>query len=150
MTNAEDIEVFETDFHEVVDNGNVVEKDSYHQPDERNMNHCGCDLTTSKGAYRDVIVEYDDITYYFYHQTPVVLQVMENKYVLNNGGYKTKSTRKRINQRTPSNVDISKSGGRWFVKIGKHNYRYINGMMIDTKQETILAEIADEKLGVEQ
>lgn len=105
-------------FAEAIKNGEVVNKDSYHQPDNypRHMESCDCEKTTKKGAYRDVTVEMPDgRMVYFYHQTPIVVR-KGGRYRLTTGGHQTKSTKERINRHTPSGWNVFQRDFDWYLK----------------------------------
>lgn len=97
--------------------GEIVEKDSYHQPDTgRRATRCGCSKTTRKGAYRDVTVELDDgRTVHYYHQTAVVVEHPNGSYTLNSGGYRTSTTKERINRHLPAGYRLIQRDFEWYV-----------------------------------
>lgn len=110
-------------FEKAVEDGEIVEKSSYHQPDSATLTRsmgpvtCGCEKTTEKGAYRDVVVEMpDSMTVYFYHQTPVVAE-KNGEYRLTSGGWQTSTTKERINQYTPRGVKVIQRDYEWYVEL---------------------------------
>lgn len=108
-------------FGTATDRGTVTNESGYHQPDKPYVGRngrmrCGCTKTTEKGAYRDVTVEMPDgAVVHFYHQTPVVVRHPDGRITLNNGGYKTSSTKERINRHTPSGYYVRQVDGDWYV-----------------------------------
>lgn len=59
-----------------------------------------------------------------YHKTDVVTICSDGSYILNNGGFKTVTTKKRINQYSPANLFQSKFN--WYVG----NIPFTNGMVV--------------------
>lgn len=112
-------------FSDATERGEVVHESGYHQP--QNSFHtyrCGCDLTTAKGAYRDVTVEMPDgITAHYYHQSAVVV-TDGDRYRLDSHGYKERrgdsnpssTTRERINRYLPSRYNVIQRDFEWYVK----------------------------------
>ena len=123
-------EDIETDFETVCENGEVLAKESYHNKERIENGGCGCSLTTDKGAYRDVVVEYDGYTYHFYHQTPVVINLGNDRYMLRNGGYTTKSTKSRINGWTPSKIKVVQRDHDWYVEKDGEERKFFSGMVV--------------------
>lgn len=129
-------EDIETDFETVYENGEVLLEENYHNKDRIENAGCGCTLTTDKGAYRDVVVEYDSYKYYFYHQTPVVVDLGNNYYILSNGGWSTetswstRTTRNRINKWTPSLIEVEHRDSDWYVKVGNEEREFSSGMVV--------------------
>jgi len=104
-------------YSEAREEGTVRDKDGYHQPGT-NRYHvgCGCSLDTDKGAYRDVTVETPDgLVLYFYHQSPVVVQ-LGGRYRLDSHGYRTSTTKQRINRHTPRGVKVFQEDYEWYLK----------------------------------
>lgn len=91
------------------DRGKVIEKDGYHQ-----CRNCNCRLETRKGAYRDVTIELEGNKYHFYHQN-IVVKELSDKYVLNRCGYKTKTTKERINRYIPSGYKVIQEDFTWYL-----------------------------------
>lgn len=105
-------------FSSATTSGDVTEKSGYHQPDAGGIHRrgCGCKKTTDKGAYRDVTVEMPGgQTVHFYHQTPVVI-VEDGEYTLNSGGYRTRTTKERINGYIPSGYYVRQEDFEWYVE----------------------------------
>jgi len=99
--------------------GEVLEKSGYHQPKSgrrRPRFRCGCRLTTEKGAYRDVRVKLPDgRVVHYYHQTAVVVARPDGGYRLRTDGYRTATTKKRINEHTPDSVTVYQEDYEWFL-----------------------------------
>ena len=131
------IDGIEEDFEFVYENGDVQDEGSYHQPDINDMNPCGCDLTTGKGAYREVKVLYDGMMYGFYHQTPIVVELSDTKYIVNNGGYKTSSTKQKISRWLPSGVSVIQRSHDWYIDFDDNREEYRNGVLVDTRNEEV-------------
>lgn len=103
-------------FSEATDRGTVTNQGSYHQPGgNRHTPHCGCEKTTRKGAYRDVTVELPDgRVVHFYHQSPVVVRDGDT-YRLDSHGYRTSTTKERINRHTPPGYKVIQRDFEWYV-----------------------------------
>ena len=104
-------------FDEATEAGEITNRDGYHQPRSggRNAPRCGCSLTTDKGAYRDVTVEWGDVTIHFYHQSAVVVTDGRH-YRLDSHGYKTATTKERINRYLPSGFKLVQRDYEWYLK----------------------------------
>ena len=96
-------------FETAKERGTVIEKDGYHQ-----CRNCNCILTTRKGAYRDISIELDGNTYHFYHQN-LVVQELEDKFILDSCGYQTKTTKERINRYIPSGFKVVQRDFDWYL-----------------------------------
>lgn len=109
--------------------GEVINKDGYHQPDKWSYRrqHCGCENTTKKGSYRDVSVEINGMVVHYYHQTPVVAE-KDGKYWLNSGGYRTSTTKERINRYCPFRVF---QDFEWYVKYNNETLEFKDGMVLE-------------------
>jgi len=99
------------------DRGEVVDKRGYHQPQNASYRQrCGCSLDTDKGAYRDVTVEMPDgRVVHFYHQSPVVVQ-QAGRYRLDSHGYRTSTTKERINRHLPRGIKVFQEDYEWYLK----------------------------------
>lgn len=120
----------ELDFNMIIDQARILYEGGYHKPSDIG---CGCVNTTAKGAYRDVILLYEYKKYYFYHQTAVLVELDEQTWLLNNGGYKTKSTKARINKFTPDNIELKQKDGEWNVNVDGETLEFKNRMIINTE-----------------
>jgi len=128
----------ETKFKRVYGSGRIVSEDQYHQP--KNIN-CGCSKTTREGAYRDVVVHYNGSRYYFYHQTAVVIELVDGRIFINNGGYDTKSTRARINEHTPDKVTMDKRDKQWYLQVGDEEREFnLNATVILSEDQEVTKE----------
>lgn len=116
--------------------GTVIEKSGYHQPDGRRFQSrtCGCRKTTDKGAYRDVIVDMDGWTVYFYHQSPVVVED-GGTYRLDSHGYKTSTTKERLNRWTPSGYFVRQEDFVWYLETPNGRREFNDGMTVDTQED---------------
>lgn len=134
------VEKIEEDFFVVRENGEVISKDGYHQPDKRSGYYCGCENTTSKGAYRDVVIDYDGFRYYFYHQTAVVVKLSSHEYWINNGGYKTKTTKERISGYLPKEYRLRQVDYDWYVDTPDGKVDFERRMVIDTLNSEVISQ----------
>lgn len=98
--------------------GTVTEQDGYHQPGggvQSHTAHCGCTLDTGKGAYRDVTVEVDGVTVHYYHQSPIVVEA-DGTYLLDSHGYRTSTTKERLNRYLPRGYKVIQRDHVWYVE----------------------------------
>jgi len=65
-----------------------------------------------------------------YHNTEVV-RIEKGILTLNSGGYRTATTKQRMNQYTPDNVSVYQQKGKWFVDVGNSMYQFEDKMRID-------------------
>jgi hypothetical protein len=117
-------------FQEAMENGEIIEKDGYHQPQNAHFrSRCPCKLTTDKGAYRDVTVKMPDgRIVHFYHQSPIAVE-KDGKVMLDNHGYKTSSTKERINRYSP--YRIIQRDFDWYVRKDGERIEFRNGMILE-------------------
>lgn len=118
-------------FTEATEKGEIINKSGYHQPNQSgHMPNCGCELTTEKGAYRDVSVEMDDFTVHFYHQSPVVIE-QGNFYRIDSCGWQTSTTKERINRYLPPGISVYQEDFDWFVRIDGQTRDFTDGMWVE-------------------
>jgi hypothetical protein len=117
-------------YREARDSGTVTDQSGYHQPGGTRP-HCGCSLDTEKGAYRDVTVEMPDgRTAHFYHQSPVVVQ-KDGQYRLDSHGYRTSTTKERINRYLPTGFRVFQEDYEWYLSgPGGGRKEFHDGMII--------------------
>lgn len=117
-------------YHEARQNGELIHKESYHQPDKSRLGpFCGCKLTTKKGAYRDETYKMPNgLTVHFYHQSPIVIE-SETQIRLDNCGYQTMTTKERINRYCPFRV--FQENFKWYVNYKGETIPFENGMVLD-------------------
>ena len=96
-------------FNTAKEKGKVLNKESYHQ-----CRNCNCRLTTKKGAYRDVSIELEGNKYHFYHQNLVVKE-LKDKFVISSCGFKTKTTKERINRYIPKGYKVIQKDFKWYL-----------------------------------
>lgn len=123
-------------FHMAVDSGTVVERDGYHQPDSRGPfrrpRSCGCDLTTDKGAYRDVGVDLSDgRLVHFYHQSPVVVEYPDGRLRLSSCGHRTSTTKERINRHLPRGYFVRQEDFEWYLEGPGGRVEFFDGMTVE-------------------
>ena len=93
--------------------GEVLEQSGYHQPRD---SRCGCSLDTAKGAYRDVSVAMPDgRVIHYYHQSPVVIDLGDGRLRLDSCGYRTSTTKERINDHLPSGYYVTQQDFTWYL-----------------------------------
>lgn len=119
----------ETDYKTVVMQGEVTQSINPHDEGVE----CDCDKELPHGNNRDVTVQYDGYKYYFYHQTPVVVKLSDGVYSLANNGFRTMSTKQRINNRLPLGFKLFQRDFEWYIETPEGELRFIDGMTLDTK-----------------
>ena len=81
-----------------------------------------------------------------YHNT-IVVQVVDDRYViLNSNGYRTATTKRRMNQASLSyklGFEVYQVNFCWYVSIGDETSEYYDGIVIDTKEQTISRELKE-------
>lgn len=118
-------------FKVAYESGELLNKEGYHKPNSQNYRwlNCGCSKTTDKGTYRDFSIKLDNGMFvHYYHQTPVVAE-KDGKVWLNNGGYKTSSTKERINRYSPFRV--FQEDFTWYVNYEDETLEFENGMVLE-------------------
>lgn len=110
-------------YGEAVENGEIVTKDGWHRPtgtagirDRRPA--CGCEPADgNKGAYRDVTVEMPDgRLVHFYHQSPIAVTFPDDSVRVSSCGWKTSTTKERLNRYVPRGYHIVQRDFDWYVK----------------------------------
>lgn len=123
----------ETEFEDVYDKGTVVKEFDYHQPD-KGLN-CNCDLVTSKGAYRNTIIDYQGYRYYYLHQNLIVLTDRSGTYYLSNAGYETKTTREGIRSILPPELTLIQEDYDWYIEQDGERREFENGMKVEVNTQ---------------
>jgi len=118
----------ETSYKTVVENGELEQKIHPHNP----STECDCDKDALYGEKRDVVVKYDGKIYHFYHQTPIVINIGGGMYRIANGGYKTMSTKTRINNILPLGFKVFQRDFEWYVETPNGEIGFIEGIKLDT------------------
>lgn len=126
------------EYGDATDRGEITERDGWHKPprttgyrDRRPS--CGCALETDKGAYRDVSVKMPDGTVvHFYHQSPVVAR-RGTTYRLSSCGYRTATTKERINRHLPAGYRVYQQDFQWYLSTpgDGDDMEFRDGMMIE-------------------
>ena len=92
------------------------------------------------GSHKTLISRVDDSIVVRYHNTDVVA-VNGNIVTLNNGGYETSTTKRRMNQASNQwglGISVYQCSWVWYVKTKKDIYVYKNGMQINIKTGSIV------------
>lgn len=121
-------------FNQAIERGEVVDRSGYHQPGESfHGRGCGCSLTTSKGAYRDVSVELPDgRVVHFYHQSPVVVESSDGTELhVSSCGYKTATTKERINRHLPRDYYVRQVDYEWILETPNGEEPWSDGTVIE-------------------
>lgn len=122
----------ETDFDVVYSEGEIVNERGYHQPKKRSgPKSCGCSNTTDKGAYKDVLVKYQGMTYHFFHETPVVIEIDDSRCRLDKGGWDTRSTKDRLKYNSPAWIKIEGALDDLTVVIDDEKEDFYSGMIVE-------------------
>ena len=105
----------------------------YHYP-ENPYQICKCKPTTPKrGAYRDEGFEFEGKTLYYLHQHCIVVKD-GNQYTLDSCGWKTITTKERINRYLPKKWHLFQKKHEWFLiregEFGKP-IKFFNGMILE-------------------
>lgn len=67
---------------------------------------------------------------HFYHQTPVV-EKEGNRYILNTGGYETKTTKRRINRYLPSGYKLYQKDFTWYLDTPEGTQEFFDKMEVE-------------------
>lgn len=120
-------------FSDAVEQGKVIEQTGYHQPGgNRHMMNCGCSLTTSKGAYRDVTVVMEDgRTVHFYHQSPIAVEGVSGAYRFSHCGWDTSTTKQRLNRYLPSGYRVYQEDHDWYLSTPDGEVEWNNPMYLN-------------------
>jgi hypothetical protein len=104
-------------FDEATRVGTVLDRSGYHQPhgNRHTARRCGCELTTSRGAYRDVEVDMGTVTLHYYHQS-LVAAWSQDTIMVRDAGYQTATTKRRINSRLPTGYRVIQRDCDWYVE----------------------------------
>jgi len=116
------------------DDAERVDRGGYHQPQNAHFSaRCGCELVTDKGAYRDESYRLDDGTLvHYYHQSPVVIEAPNGDVSVSPHGYRTTTTKERINRHTPRGYRVIQRDFEWYVETpddGRIEFR--DGMVLN-------------------
>lgn len=122
----------ETDYDTVVNGGEVLRKSGRHG----SRSGCDCDFDAELGGYRNVEVLYEGNHYVFYHSTAVVIDLAEDGYRLANGGWKTSTTKERINEHLPSGYKLVQRDCDWYVETNESRTQFRSGMTIVPEAQT--------------
>ena len=81
-----------------------------------------------------------------YHSTPVVKVINDRYVVLNSGGYRTNTTKRRMNQASLQYLlgfEVYQVNFQWYVSLGEEIAPYYDGIVIDTRELTISLELKE-------
>lgn len=103
-------------YQKIKDIARLAHKSGYHQ-----ARMCTCNLTTSKGAYRDEIYQLGNITLTYYHQHCIgAYNPSIGELVISSCGFRTSTTKERINWvLSQHGYNIYQARLKWFVR-GQH------------------------------
>ena len=122
-------------YSKIVRNGTVLQKKNHHST----FRNCDCKTSQPLANYRDLVVNYHGVEYVIFHSTPVVVKMDdEQKVKLSSGGWKTKSTKNRINKHLPDGYEVvgqNKSRStepNWRLETpDEEEIKFVDGMEID-------------------
>jgi hypothetical protein len=77
------------------------------------------------------------------HATYVVTYCFNGPVILNSGGWKTATTKERINRFAPSCINLYQTGGQWYVSINGVKHAYCDNMKIDKDGRILFGSTAD-------
>lgn len=115
-----------TSYGEISESGEIVERTGWHDPETV---ECGCSQTVGKGAYTDVTVDIDGVIITFYHQSPIVIERVDET-TISSCGYKTKTTKKRINDTIPPEYTVRQEDSDWYLDTPDGRREFRDGMGI--------------------
>ena len=84
-----------------------------------------------------------------YHSTPVVKVINDRYAVLNSGGYRTNTTKRRMNQASLQyslGFQVYQVNFEWYVSIGEEVSPFYDGIVIDTKKDVISLELKEHQI----
>lgn len=125
----------ETNYSTVIENCEVLKKSGRHTHESM----CDCDFDAPLGQYRDVVVEYEDRKYIFYHSTAIVVELANDNLRLSNGGWTTKSTKERINRHLPGDFKLIQRDSSWYIEMGDERVDFSSGIVIDTDNSEVVS-----------
>lgn len=118
----------ETDYRTIVSKGEVVKRSGYHKETDK----CDCEFEESIDNYRDKVVEYDNEIYILYHTTPIVVKSdFWDTLKLSSGGWKTKSTKERINRHLPDEFKLYQEDNVWYIKTEDEIIEFYDGIELE-------------------
>jgi len=86
----------------------------------------------------------NDVTVYRLHNTDIVtVDIGNGKVFLNSGGYRTATTKDRINRYTPQGFNVYQKNHVWYVKTLKGVYTYYDSIAFDLSGNIITEVKAD-------
>lgn len=97
----------------------------------------GPDRKLAHNTYRETVRLYqeDYATAYpavRYHATTIIYRKSEGAYVLNSGGYRTVTTKQRLNKLLPGGIQISQRNFEWTVHTRRGDIPFTDGMVVTT------------------
>jgi len=122
--------MLDIDYRTLVEEGEVVEKSGVHD----SSTGCDCEFKEPIDKYRDKVVEYKGVKYIIYHTTPVLADdPLWTTITLNSGGWKTKSTKERINRHLPDGFKLYQEDNEWYLeRDGEEDIYFYDGMKVST------------------
>ena len=84
-----------------------------------------------------------------YHSTPVVKVINDRYVVLNSGGYRTNTTKRRMNQASLQYLlgfEVYQVDFQWYVSLGEEIAPYEDGIVIDTRELKILPSLKEQDI----
>jgi len=122
--------MIDIEYRTLVEEGEVVEKSGVH---DSNTN-CDCQFKEPIDKYRDKVVEYNGVKYIIYHTTTVLSDdPLWSTIILNSGGWKTKSTKERINRHLPDGFKLYQEDNEWYLeREDEDDIYFYDGMKVST------------------
>ena len=84
-----------------------------------------------------------------YHSTPVVKVINDRYVVLNSGGFRTNTTKRRMNQASLQyslGFQVYQVNFEWYVSIGEEVSPFYDGIVIDTRKDVISLELKEHNI----
>ena len=104
---------------------NVVKTETgYHQ-----CYQCDCEKTTSKGAYRDVVIQNKEETLYYYHQHCIMMR-KGTTVVLNSAGHRTVTTKERLGWYLKT-WRLHSDRFKWYLTRDDQNVEFYDGIELE-------------------
>lgn len=95
---------------------------------DRKLTHNTYRTTVRVGQYDDSVPSPAVV----FHRTVIIFRKSEGAYVLDSGGYRTVTTKQRLNQLLPGGFSISQTDFAWTVHTPRGDIPFTDGMVVTT------------------
>ncbi len=128
-------------YMEMREKGEIVEYDGYHKPRKGRVFRCNCRLITDKGAYRDETIKLEDGTkIHYYHQHPIVVKSPEYGLMISDCGYRTRTTKERINRYLLEDMRLYQKDYDWYLEVDGETIEF-DGFYALEPEELVIREL---------